>query len=230
VSDIARVVRSSKEAELFDFAKRPTGTDVGGRSDMSGRADEWKVVANAAMDRYACGDDAAFDELYDLLAPRMKAFLQRRMRDPARVEDLVQQTFLQMHRARRHFTPGAEVTPWAFAIARRLFIDTLRKGVREFLVINDDGRSAIDRATANDAADTVAVRRELALRIAQELERVPVSNRIAFELVHHDGLSIAEAAQVLGTTAMAVKLRAHRASKALRAQLGDEVKRELVQQ
>ena len=86
----------------------------------------WKEAASAAMDRYACGQDAAFSDLYDLLAPRLSAFIGRRTRDRALAEDLVQQTFLQMHTARSHFCSGADVTPWAFAIARRLLIDTIR--------------------------------------------------------------------------------------------------------
>ncbi|HEY1958535.1 MAG TPA: sigma factor [Polyangiaceae bacterium] len=51
-------------------------------------------AASAAMDRYASGDDAAFGEIYDRLAPRLLGFLYRQTTDRARAEDLVQQTFL----------------------------------------------------------------------------------------------------------------------------------------
>src|SRR5690242_16586481 len=51
---------------------------------------------DAAMDRYARGDDAAFGEVYDRLAPRLFGFLLKYTRDHARVEDVVQQTMLQM--------------------------------------------------------------------------------------------------------------------------------------
>ena len=80
----------------------------------------WREAASAAMDRYACGDDAAFSELYDLLAPRLSSFLLRRTHDAALASDLLQQTFLQMHASRQHFAAGADVMSWAFAIARRL--------------------------------------------------------------------------------------------------------------
>ncbi len=76
--------------------------------------------ATSAMDRYAQGDDAAFSELYDALAPRLYGYLLRQTRNNARAEDLTQQTFLQMHCARGRFVRGADVVPWAFAIARRL--------------------------------------------------------------------------------------------------------------
>jgi RNA polymerase sigma-70 factor (ECF subfamily) len=185
----------------------------------------WKLTASAAMDRYACGEDAAFSELYDLLAPRLSSFFFRRTGDKARTEDLLQQTFLQMHCARRHFTQGSCVVPWSFAIGRRLLIDQFRKDGRE--VLEDDDCEERQSAAPDAGPDRLAGQRRLAKRIEEELERVPPAHRAAFDLVKRDGLSIAEAAQVLGTTVAAVKLRAHRAYEALRASLGDEVREEL---
>ena len=179
------------------------------------------------MDRYACGEDAAFSELYDLLAPRLSSFVMRRTRDPAKTEDLVQQTFLQMHCARRHFAQGAAVTPWAFAIARRLLIDTFRKRGRDPVWIDDDGDDARESVAPGASPDEVAARRRLTRRMGEELSRVSETDRTAFELVKCDGLSMAEAAEVLGTTANAVKLRAFRTAEALRATLGDEAREEL---
>jgi RNA polymerase sigma-70 factor (ECF subfamily) len=187
----------------------------------------WKERASAAMDRYACGDDSAFSELYDLLAPRLTSFVMRRTRDEAKTDDLVQQTFLQMHAARRHFTRGASVTAWSYAIARRLLIDGYRKGGRECLGDLGDEESGRESIAPGELPDTAAAHSRLAQRVQQELRRVPDTNRVAFELVHGDGLTAAEAAEVLGTTAMAVRLRVHRAYEALRAALGDQVREEL---
>lgn len=188
--------------------------------------DNWREAASAAMDRYACGDDAAFSELYDLLAPRLTAFLARRTRDDALATDLVQQTFLQMHASRRHFAEGADVMPWAFAIARRLLIDVVRKSGREIV---GDGCGGDERESiAPDLPpDRIVAQRRLAERVSKELERVPEAQRAAFELVKRDGLSLAEAAEVLGTTVAAVKLRLHRTYEALRATLGEEMHEEL---
>ena len=69
-------------------------------------------------------------------------------------------------------------------------------------------------------ADDVAQARELATRIDRVLAKLPQSQRAAFELIKNEGLSVAEAAQVLGTTVAAVKLRAHRAYEALRGRAG----------
>ena len=173
------------------------------------------------MARYARGDDAAFAVVYDAVAPRLYGYLLRQTHDPARAEDIVQQTLLQMHRARGRFIPGAEVTPWAFAIARRLLIDSARRRKREVLVPTDEeGEGDVARST-EPAADALVAADQLARRIQRELVRLPEAQRVAFELVKQEGLSLAEAAQVLGTTVAAVKLRAHRAYEALRAVLGD---------
>jgi RNA polymerase sigma-70 factor (ECF subfamily) len=170
------------------------------------------------MARYAMGDESAFATVYDELAPRLYGYLARQTRDSARAEDILQQTFLQIHRARGSFAPGAEVVPWAFAIARRLMIDGFRRGRREVL---EDPDARDDRAAPDAAADDLVQAQQLASRIRRELEKLPETQRVAFELVKQEGLSLAEAAGVLGTTVPAVKLRAHRAYEALRAVLGD---------
>jgi RNA polymerase sigma-70 factor, ECF subfamily len=185
--------------------------------------DQARAQANAAMERYARGEDAAFALLYDAVAPRLHQYLLRQSRDPSRAEDLLQQTLLHMHRARGRFTPGAEVLPWAFAIARRLLIDSVRR--RKFEVLADpvaDGREpAGDHRGADDLLDS----KRLALAVERELLRMPEAQRVAFELIKKEGLSVKEAAAVLGTTTTAVKLRAHRAYVALREALGDAFER-----
>ena len=177
------------------------------------------AAASAAMDRYASGEDAAFGELYDLLAPRLLGFLFRQTRDRARAEDLVQQTFLQMHCARDSYMTGADVLPWAFAIARRLAIDSYRRTKREVLDGEMDLAAMIDDLGPDDA-----LRSKQAARALQEtFEALPESQRVAFELIKMDGLSLAQAAETLGTTVTAVKLRAHRTYEALRGALRDGV-------
>ena len=80
--------------------------------------------ANDAMERYAAGDDQALSELYDALAPALYAFLRSEQIEEERTDDLIEQTLLTIHGARGGFLPGAEVVPWALAIARRLLIDS----------------------------------------------------------------------------------------------------------
>jgi len=203
----------------------PSPSKATGEANHTGGA--WKAAASAAMDRYASGEDAAFLELYDLLAPRLSAFLLRRTRDASHTEDLLQQTFLQMHHARRHFGKGADVTPWAYAIARRLFIDAFRKRGRDGPRVDAETDEECEGTSPDASPETVLGRRQLAKQVERELARLPEAHRVAFELVQCDGLTIAEAAEALGTTVAAVKLRTHRTYLALRSALGDGVRAEL---
>ena len=85
-----------------------------------------------------------------------------------------------------------------------------------------DDESATQLLVALDApADQVAIAKEVAARLSEELAKLPENQRVAFELIKQDGLSVAEAAQTLGTTVAAVKLRAHRAYEALREALAE---------
>jgi RNA polymerase sigma-70 factor (ECF subfamily) len=125
---------------------------------------------------------------------------------------------LQIHRARDRFIAGAEVMPWAFAISRRLLVDDVRRNRR--VVLSDNGEPEAGASLAPGADDLMQAS-ELAVRIQVILAGLPNSQRAAFELIKQEGLTVAEAAQVLGTTVAAVKLRAHRAYEALRAALGE---------
>jgi RNA polymerase sigma-70 factor, ECF subfamily len=165
---------------------------------------------NAAMDRYATGDSAAFEVLYDGLAPRLRAMLHRRRCSDALTEDIIQQTFLRMHVARGHYCPGQDVVPWAFAIARRLMIDAWRRNQRE------RERPESNIVASFPGPEEEAIADETAQRIARTIDELPPLHREAFDLVKLDGLSIEQTAQVLGASVNAIKLRIHRAYQSLR--------------
>ncbi len=171
------------------------------------------------MDRYARGEQAAFAEVYDAVAPRLFGYLFRQTGSQPLAEDLVQQTLLQIHRARGTFISGSPVVPWAFAIARRLLIDEQRRYHRN---ISATARHVAEEVAANMPhleLEGLIAARQLAGRLQEELGRLPASQREAFELMRIDGLSHAEAAEALGISVNALKLRAHRAYLALRAAL-----------
>jgi RNA polymerase sigma-70 factor (ECF subfamily) len=130
-----------------------------------------------------------------------------------------------MHKARGTFMMGAAVLPWAFAIARRLVVDQVRHDRRSPSVVEDSDPVPANPAGATDRPEQVVEARRLAQRLAGALARLPDSQRVAFELLKEDGLSLAEAAAVLGVTVTAVKLRAHRAYESLRAAVGEELVR-----
>src|SRR5262245_35377161 len=102
------------------------------------------------MTRYADGDDAAFAELYDFLAPRLYGYVLRRTGRSACAEDLLQQTLLNVHRARGSFNRGADVLPWVFSIARRLLIDKARNQNREPVVDESAGLDLVEESASAD--------------------------------------------------------------------------------
>jgi RNA polymerase sigma-70 factor (ECF subfamily) len=181
---------------------------------------------DAAMARYAAGDDTAFAEVYAAIAPRLTRFLNHRLRRRTALPDLVQETLLRVHRARRTFVAGAPVIPWVLAIARRQLIDTHRRGARE-----EPEEYLDDRPGAHApgypgplharpaSGEEMALAREVAARVEGALSRIPEPQRAALRLREGDGLSVAEAAAELGTTPNGIKLRTHRAVRALRAEL-----------
>jgi RNA polymerase sigma-70 factor (ECF subfamily) len=185
-----------------------------------------RATLSAAMDRYADGDDAAFGEVYDLLAKRLYGFFLRQTGKPCSAEDLLQQTMLQMHAARLSFARGSDPLPWAFAIGRRLLIDSRRRTKKEQLFETaEDDAAALDHKVERFAIpDALAISRQEEGRAHDELERMPESHRTAYTLVRLEGLSVAEAAAVVGTTPTAIKLRAHRAYEALRAAIAGQNK------
>ncbi len=174
--------------------------------------DERKV--DAAMERYADGDDAVFGDIYDALAPQLRSFLRRSIREQA--EDVLQQTFCQVHLARGSFIRGAHVKPWVFAIARRLLIDRLRKAKHEASARAEQALWAPLRVHGPDEA---LLATETATQLREMLGSIPAGQREALVLLRGEGLSVREAAVVLETTAAAVKLRAGRALQALRRAL-----------
>jgi RNA polymerase sigma-70 factor (ECF subfamily) len=172
-----------------------------------------------AMNRYATGDHDAFAALYAVLAPELRRYLLRQTRNASRAEDLLQQTLLQIHCARDRFFIGADVFPWAFSIARRFLIDSIRLERREAARTREVATTIAATGTMSD--DIVHSRRAVRA-LVRELDRLPDAQRVAFELVKTEGLSLREAAEALGTTVVAVKLRTHRAYVALRDAIGDE--------
>jgi RNA polymerase sigma-70 factor, ECF subfamily len=170
--------------------------------------------ASCAMDAYADGDAAAFEVLYDQLAPRVYAYVRRLTRADAVAEDIVQQCFLRLHQARGTFVRGTSVEPWVYAIARRLTIDWARKERVDW-----DGNLVERLVAAELAPDDRATAAELAGALREELESVSPGLREAFILIRVEGLSSAEAGKVLGITALGAKLRAHRAGLLLRPRL-----------
>jgi RNA polymerase sigma-70 factor (ECF subfamily) len=171
------------------------------------------------MERYADGDDSTFAAIYDALAPKLLCFVRRRTGDETLAQDIVQQTFLNVHRARGSFVRGGRVTPWAYSIARRLLIDEYRRRERAEMSAQSLEHSLEPVALGEvSPAENVAARQAVE-RLEAALATIPASHREVFMLISGDGLSPRDVAELLGTTTTAVKLRLFRARTQLRLAL-----------
>ncbi|HXN32179.1 MAG TPA: RNA polymerase sigma factor [Polyangiaceae bacterium] len=197
-----------------DKALARTAEQIAQRSQA---VDPARRASDDAMDRYARGDDAAFDRLYAMTAPRVRSFLLRMCGNLALAEDLTQETFLRVSRARGSFEERAAAIPWIISIARNALFDHARRARTRGDVPGKDGTSAIQVADPDTRGDEVLAGREMFDVVRAALDRLTVQQREAFVLLRFEGLSVAEAAVVLGTTPGAVKIRAFRAYEALRA-------------
>jgi len=166
------------------------------------------------MAEYQAGSVEAFDRLHDALAPVLKAYLSGLARDPIRAEDLLQETFLQMHRARAVHIPGEAVRPWVFAIAKRVFLMHRRSAVRR----EQRDLLAGDMLIAT-AAPLESDRLQARAQVESVLRQVSSDRRRAFMLHHLFGFSFKEIAAKLGIEPGAAKIRSSRAASVMRALL-----------
>ncbi len=167
------------------------------------------------MAAYRAGDRAAFDALFSRYAPRLRQTLSRRINRRDDVADLVQQTFLQLHRARADFREGAKLRPWLYTIALNLARQYFRRKGRR----PETGLGEVEPAERGQEGDPErpAVAREL----HEALAALPAAQREVIELHWFEGLPFKEVAQVVGASESAVKVRAHRGYEKLRARLVD---------
>ncbi len=164
------------------------------------------------MDAYVAGDRSAFARLFERYASTIRGLLGRRIKSAALVEDLVQQTFLQMHRARFDFKPGSKVRPWLFTIAMNLARSHLRR----------DQRSPFSESEHEGASEPTQLRDQERKEMRRLLASLPAAQREVIVLYWFEGLSFPEISEQLGASVSAVKVRAHRGYNALRAKIEEE--------
>jgi len=161
------------------------------------------------MTRYQAGDAAAATALIARVSPRLYRYFAAHAASRAHADDLLQDTWLRVHRVRRTYQPGAPVLPWVYAIARRVRIDHYRKF----------GRIASRVASLEAAADVASAPQRERDSLDSLLGGLPESQREVIELLKIAGMSLEEVARATSSTVGAVKQKAHRAYKKLRETL-----------
>jgi RNA polymerase sigma-70 factor, ECF subfamily len=171
--------------------------------------------ANAAMLRYASGDDAAFRELYGLLAPRLYRLC--RWLCPADAGELFQEVFLKIHRARATFVDSGSVFAWSAAIARKTHVDLVRYRARRPESALPSNQLELRPSHGALSPEAPLLGRELEREVERELGLLSDNLRVAYKLVKVGGQSYADASAQLGAPIDAIKQRVHRACEEIRA-------------
>lgn len=169
------------------------------------------------VDRALAGDRASFGRLvrrYERLLFRIVGGF---LRNPADVEEVAQEAFIRAFEALPTFRPGAPFRPWLAQIATRLCYDRLRRRQRSREVAWEELPLAEQQA-ARDLAAGAGPQDRLAARDLAEraLSCLAPKDRRAVILAHLQGFTTAEVAQTLGCSALAVRLRLHRARRTMR--------------
>lgn len=174
------------------------------------------------------GNAAAFEELVLRYQDRLLTILEHLVGNHHQAEDLTQEVFLRVYRARKTYQPGAKFSTWLFRIAHHVALNALRDQGRRREVSLDRGPSpdlsGVSRTQLEEVAQAssgaIPARRldrtELQQIVRSALDRLNDRQRLAVLLSKFEGMSYAEIAEVMGLSASAVKSLLSRARAALR--------------
>ena len=168
---------------------------------------------------FRAGDTAAFDELFRRWSGPLLRYLERMVRDLATAEELVQEAFLRVHRARDRYSPDARFSTWLYRIATNLALNELRRPRRKAVHRSTESEDAPELAAESPATDDVVEARRRGAAVEEALEQLPEKQRAALCLTAVEGLSYAEVAETLEVTEKAVKSLVHRARSSLATRL-----------
>ena len=165
------------------------------------------------MVRYQNGDPAAAAALVDLLSTQLYFFFSSQMGNRAEADDMLQEVWLRIHRARHTYRPGEPLLSWVYAIARRVRIDNYRR--RRRITGREVATGVLPEVRAGESPS-----RSLP-SFAELVAPLPESQREVLTMLKVNGLSIEEVARATSSTVGSVKQKVHRAYDRLRAMLQD---------
>ena len=175
------------------------------------------------------GDDSSFELLLRKYRTPVVNFLNRMVRDAAAAEDLAQEVFLRVYRARGEYLPSAKFTTWMFRIATNLALNALRDGRYRHQEISIDHslgaadgeneQPALEVPDRQPSIELELIRRDRAERIRRAVEALPEKQRVAVLLHKYQEMDYDEIARVLGCSESALKSLLFRAYETLRVEL-----------
>jgi RNA polymerase sigma-70 factor, ECF subfamily len=170
------------------------------------------------------GDDASFNLLLQKYRTPLINFLYRMVRDSATAEDLAQEVFLRVYRARKQYSPSAKFTTWLFRIATNLALNSVRDNRHRQMDVSIDAPVEEDEAPLQLPAremriDEHMIERDRAEFIRQAISSLPEKQRVAVLLHKYEEMDYAEIARILECSESALKSLLFRAYETLRVQL-----------
>ncbi len=201
--------------------------------DLSDFSDDSGVQRMLA---YQAGDEAAFDRLVEEYSPQVHSLLTRFLGPRPNREDLVQEVFLRVIRARDRYQPSARFSTWLFRIVFNLAVnETQRAGGKEQRLERSasfdvegasDGLSELGDARAAQPSDELE-QQDVVQAVRSAIALLPENQRMALILAKYEELPYADIAAVLGSSEKAVKSLIHRARETLRESLAPFLQGEL---
>jgi len=164
------------------------------------------------MAHYQQGDFDAAAALIDRLSPQLHRFFLAQLASRADADDLLQETWLRIHKVRHTYRPGEPLLPWLYAIARRVRVDHYRKSIRT--VARQQAMEDMSKIAAPVAAESGRLD-DLAALLAPLSE----GEREVIEMLKVEGMSLEEVARATSSTVGSVKQKAHRGYKKLRERM-----------
>jgi len=170
------------------------------------------------------GDEASFDLLLRKYRLPLVNFLFRMVRDAATAEDLAQEVFLRVYRARKQYSPSAKFTTWLFRIATNLALNSVRDNRHRRADVSIDVKAEEDEAPRELPAREMRIDEHMIERDRSELIRravaaLPEKQRAAVLLHKYEEMDYGEIAKVLECSESALKSLLFRAYETLRVQL-----------
>jgi RNA polymerase sigma-70 factor (ECF subfamily) len=163
------------------------------------------------------GDNAAYARLLRDIVPFIRGIARRHHSAADRVEDVVQDTLLSLHRVRHTYDPARPFPQWLSAIAQRRSIDALRRRART--QANEIDAPLAYETYADPAANRESEAGEASAEIAAALAELSPGQRQALELLKLRELSLREAAAITGQSEGSLKVAVHRAIRTLQTRL-----------